>query len=223
MKNIFLQNTFISILFLFFITGCTSQSVYTSHPYTTISLKEIERSLPEQTIAVGFDVDDTVLFSSPAFYYVMNNSDGPEGSNKYGSNPFEHDEIWTDINGIYDQFSLPKKIAHKLIDMHQMRGDQIYFITARAKSENEKLSALLKRTFNIQNMHPVLFMGHNSKATPIRRLDIQLYYGDSDSDITEAQDAGIRAIRILRAANSTDPRPLKLGEYGEKILLGSDY
>lgn len=223
MKDILLQKTLISILFVFFITGCTSQSTYTSHPYATISLEEIEKSLPEQAIAVGFDVDDTVLFSSPAFYYVMNNSDGPEGSNKYGRKPFEHDEIWTDINGIYDQFSLPKAIAHKLIDMHQMRGDRIYFITARAESNNEKLSTLLKKTFDIQHMHPVLFMGHNSKAAPIRRLDIRLYYGDSDSDIIEAQDAGIRAIRILRAANSTDPRPLKLGEYGEKILLESDY
>lgn len=223
MKNNLRYKTYSIIFLLFFIAGCASQSAPSNRPYATISLDEIANSLPDNAIAVGFDVDDTVLFSSPVFYYVMNNSDGPEGSNKYGSKPFEHAKTWADINSRYDQFSLPKEIARKLIDMHQKRGDRIYFITARAKSDNETLSALLEKTFDIKSMHPVLFMGHHSKATPIRRLNIQLYYGDSDSDITEAQDAGIRAIRILRAANSTDPRPLKLGEYGEKVLLKSDY
>ncbi len=203
--------------------GCTTSPEQSQPPYATIGLTEISQSLPNTPIAVGFDVDDTVLFSSPAFYFVINNRAGADGLNKYGEKPFEHPQVWFDINTELDQFSLPKKIAQQLIQMHLKRGDSLFFITARDPSEDEKLTALLQRTFNIPQMHPVIFMGSMSKSTPIQQLKIQLYYGDSDADITDAQKAGIRAIRILRAENSTDPRPLHLGSYGEKILLNSAY
>ncbi len=214
----------ISILLL--LSACsvdvTQPNALSQSGYGNISVTEIENGLPQESIAVGFDVDDTVLFSSPAFYYVAFNLDGSDGFNKYGSKPFEQAQAWEDINNEFDKFSLPKKIASRLINMHLSRGDEIYFITARQPSANEQLSALLQRIFKIAEMNPVIFMGHKSKAEPIRKLNIQLYYGDSDSDIKEAQDAGARAIRVLRAANSTDPRKLNLGGFGESVLTDSD-
>lgn len=214
-----LLTLFTTILLL---TACSTPTFKTQNGYPTIEVAQIFDELPASPLAVGFDVDDTVLFSSPAFYYVAYNRDGEHGSNRYGAKPFDSRQAWIDINNEFDKFSLPKKIAFQLLEKHQSRGDTIYFITAREPSKQEQLSALLQRTFNLKEMYPVIFVGSHSKAEPIRKLNITLYYGDSDSDIREALDAGARAIRILRAGNSTDPRKLNLGGFGESVLTGSD-
>lgn len=203
--------------------GCSQLPATTASDYPLTSLEEIAQSLPTQPIAVGFDVDDTLLFSSPAFYYVAYNQDGAEGSNKYGPRPFDNPQARWDINNQFDRFSLPKKVGHALIELHKKRGDSIYFITARQPSETEQLSHLLARVFSVASPAPVIFSGDSSKAIPIRTLKIELFYGDSDADIREAQEAGARAIRILRAPNSTDPRPLRLGGFGESVLENSAY
>ena len=82
------------------------------------------------------------------------------------------------------------------------------------------MSALLNRTFGLDSP-PVIFMGGRSKSIPIREHGIVLYYGDADTDIAEALEAGIRAIRILRSPVSIDPRKLQPGRYGEAVLEGS--
>ena len=51
--------------------------------YLTTTVEEIAASLPEKPVSVGFDVDDTVLFSSPGFYYAFSNTDGPNGTNAW--------------------------------------------------------------------------------------------------------------------------------------------
>ncbi len=215
--------TILIVTVILLASACSTSEYQQRNSYTTISVEQIFNSLPASSIAVGFDVDDTVLFSSPAFYYVAYNKDGTDGSNIYGTNPFARSEAWADINNKFDKFSLPKKIASRLIKMHLAREDKVYFITAREPSTQEQLTSLLKEAFQIPNMQPVIFVGHNSKAEPLSKHDIQLFYGDSDSDIREAKDAGVRAIRILRAGNSTDPRKLDLGGFGEPILINSEF
>jgi acid phosphatase (class B) len=170
---------------------------------------------------VGFDVDDTVLFSSPGYYY---------GKNKYspGTNDFiTMRDFWNEMNNGLDEFSLPKEIARRLIAFHKERGDSIYFVTGRASTEKETLTALLARTFGLENPNKVIFTGssktENPKIRPLKEHDIQIFYGDSDSDIRAAQTLRIRAVRIIRAGNSTHKPIPKIGLLGEEVLCDSQF
>ncbi len=187
-----------------------------------ITLEELQQSLSNQPpMAVGFDVDDTVLFSSPGFYYGKKKYS--PGSNEFLFNP----AFWEEMNNELDRFSIPKEIARKLIAFHQERGDTIYFITARPASVTETLTQRLTEIFHLRNPQPVIFTGfkkgENYKIKPLRDLHIRIYYGDSDGDIEAAQANGVRGIRIVRAGNSTyKPLPVP-GSLGEEVLADSEY
>ena len=174
----------------------------------------------KEPMAVGFDVDDTVLFSSPSFYYWGNKF------SKIDPDYFKNIEFWHAINNEADQFSMPKKMGTKLIDFHKSRGDKIFFITARWKTEKETVTKTLSETFSIKLSHPVIFTGSQkknrlSKVEPIKNFDIKIYYGDADEDMICAKEAKIRGIRIMRAPNSGDqPLPV-IGALGEEVLINS--
>lgn len=190
--------------------------------YLTTTVEEIAGSLPEKPVAVGFDVDDTVLFSSPGFYYAFSNTDGPNGTNKYGPKPLSSDEFWKDQSCDFDRFSMPKEAARHVIEMHRKRGDRIYFITARPEVKGEILTSLLHREFKLEGQPNAIFSGKTSKAVFIKKHGISLFYGDSDSDISEAHDAGIRAIRFLRSPISTNKSRYNPGKHGEIVLQDSE-
>lgn len=187
-----------------------------------ITLKDIASSLQSHSpMNVGFDIDDTVLFSSPGYYY---------GQKKYSpgnSNYLNMKDFWHEMNNGLDEYSLPKGIARKLITFHKERGDSIYFITGREPTETETLTALLTRTFGLENPNKVIFTGssntENTKIRPLREHNIQIFYGDSDSDIQAAQELRIRAVRIIRAGNSTHKPYPKIGNLGEEVLRESQY
>lgn len=187
-----------------------------------VTFEDITLSLQNQPpMNVGFDVDDTLLFSSPAYYYGQQKYS--PGSKDYLSSPEFHKEL---NNGL-DSFSIPKEIARKLIVFHKERGDNMFFITGRNPTETETLSEILARTFDLENSNPVIFCGanpgENPKIAPLQENNIQIYYGDSDSDILAAQAIRIRAIRILRADNTTHKPLPDIGNLGEEVLMDSHY
>ncbi|MEX1165921.1 MAG: hypothetical protein WEK74_03475 [Hydrogenophaga sp.] len=57
----------------------------------------------------------------------------------------------------------------------------------------------------------------------IRARKLTLYYGDSDTDIQYAKEAGIRGVRVLRATNAIayDRAPC-FGRFGEEVIIDSD-
>lgn len=187
-----------------------------------VTVEDIARSLErEPQMNIGFDIDDTVLFSSPGYYY---------GQNKYspGSEAYlTMEEFWNEMNNGLDRFSLPKECGRKLIELHQKRGDSIYFITARNGTKTERVTEILAETFGLKNPNKVIFTGpklaENPKVGPIREYKIRIYYGDSDVDIKAAQIAGVRAIRIMRPGNSTNKPLPKAGRLGEEVLKNSEY
>lgn len=201
-------------------TSCSS--VVNDDNIRWVTLKDIEKSLEnEPAISVGFDVDDTVLFSSPGFYY---------GQQKYspGNDAFlANEEFWKEMNNGFDRFSLPKECARNLIEFHRNRGDSIYFITARIGTETETVTELLAGIFGLENPNKVIFTGfkilENLKIRPIRENNIQIFYGDSDGDIKAALAAGVRPIRILRPENSTNKPIPRAGNLGEEVLKDSDH
>lgn len=190
--------------------------------YLTTSVEEIAASLPNRPIVVGLDVDDTVLFSSPAFHYAFNNTDGPGGSNIYGKRPLSNDQFWIDLSCRFDKFSIPKESARKIIEMHRDRGDKIYFVTARPEVKGEILTDILHREFKLVDQPKVIFSGRTSKAVFIRKNRISVFYGDSDSDISEAHDAGVRAIRFMRSSLSNNKGKYNPGKHGEIVLENSE-
>lgn len=187
-----------------------------------VTFKDIARSLEsEPPMNVGFDIDDTVLFSSPGYYY---------GRQKYSPGNKGYtimEEFWNEMNNGLDQFSIPKECARKLIELHKKRGDSIYFITARTKTKTESVTDLLAKTFDLENPRKVIFtgvkLGENLKIKPIKENKIKIFYGDADSDIEAALEAGIRAIRIMRALNSTNKPLPHNGSFGEEVLVNSEY
>lgn len=189
-----------------------------------VNLAEIKASLPPAPIVVGFDIDDTVLFSSPGFYYGVFNHDGPGCTNKYGNvdSLWTSQTFWNDMNGQFDKFSMPKVAGNALIQMHQQRGDTIIFITARNSSKFSITPKILAQTFSIP-VPQVIFTNGKGKDTFISSCGIKVYYGDSDSDITAAHYAKARAIRVLRSPLSTNKTSYaNVGGYGEEVLRNSE-
>ena len=188
------------------------------------SVAQIENSLAGRPpMAVGFDIDDTVLFSSPGFWRGKKTF-SPE-SEDYLKNPV----FWEKMNNGWDEFSIPKEVARQLIDMHVRRGDAIFFVTGRSPTKTETVSKTLADNFHIPatNMNPVIFAGdkpgQNTKSQWLQDKNIRIFYGDSDNDITAARDVGARGIRILRASNSTYKPLPQAGAFGEEVIVNSEY
>ncbi|MDE9541072.1 acid phosphatase AphA [Xenorhabdus bovienii] len=234
MKNKFLLLSAIAVncaLFtVSFANAETSQGYTTSEildngfPSTllTITVLQLQHKLKSSPpISVGFDIDDTVLFSSPAFYYADREFSSKNHTKIYNQ------AYWDKINCGLDAFSIPKNIARKLIDMHQSRGDTIYFITGRTGSKCDFLDKYLQQTFAITHFNKVIFVGssktHYMKSDIIAQKNIKIFYGDSDIDIISARLAYAEGIRILRSANSTYKPFPKIGKYGESVLRDSDH
>lgn len=193
-------------------------------PIHWVSVAQIENSLlGRPPIAVGFDIDDTVLFSSPGFY--RGQKEYSPGKQDYLKNP----EFWEKMNNGWDEFSMPKEVAKSLIAMHLRRGDSIYFVTGRSQTKTETVTKSLQNSFLIPQaaVNPVIFAGdkegQNTKTQWLKDKQIKVFYGDSDNDISAAQEVGARGIRILRASNSSyQPLP-KAGALGEEVIVNSEY
>ncbi|KID01095.2 class B acid phosphatase [Hafnia alvei] len=204
--------------------GVTVAQLAHQAPIHWVSVTQIENSLQGiPPIAVGFDIDDTVLFSSPGFYRGQKEFSPQDQS--YLKDP----AFWEKMNNGWDSFSMPKQVGKDLIAMHLKRGDSIYFITGRSPTKTETVTNTLQEDFSIPaaSMNSVIFAGdqpgQNTKINWIKEKQIKVYYGDSDGDITAARDVGIRGIRVLRASNSSyQPLP-KAGALGEEVIVNSEY
>ncbi len=188
-----------------------------------IDISDIEEKLKgKPPMNVGFDVDDALIFSSAIASRVL--ADNP------GKNLSEITDFHSKMNCDYVKFSMPKAVGRQLVAFHQKRGDNLYFITARAESpcikKQYSINDYIKETFDIKNMRPVIFtntdFGGGSKADWLKKKKIAIYYGDSDSDIKAANDANAYGVRIMRAANSLKKSENNIGIYGEPVVKGSD-
>ncbi|AYD04661.1 acid phosphatase AphA [Neorhizobium sp. NCHU2750] len=200
--------------------GSTTDQLAHQDPIHWVDVGQIEKSLEgKPPMTVGFDIDDTVLFSSPCFFY---------GQQKYSPGKFDYlknQAFWDDINKNCDiNYSIPKDVAAKLIAMHTKRGDTIYFITGRTKSEGERVTETIKRDFNMDKINPVVFTaGDATKTAFLKDKGVKIYYGDADGDMKQAIEVGARPIRVLRASNTTYKPMPKNGSFGEEVIVDSDH
>jgi len=155
-------------------------------------------TVPTTPIAIGFDVDDTVLFSSPSF-------EVPTTVSKAA--------FWDYVNS-HSSLSTPIHNTVRIIKQHLALGHTVYLITKRPHTANEDLTAYIN---NILPTCPVLFCP-KGKTIVIKTLQIKLFYGDSDSDITDALDAGAIPVRVPRPPLSNYKSSNNPGKYNEYIL-----
>lgn len=184
-----------------------------------VTIAQIESTLPEHPIAVGFDVDETLICSTPTWYYLATNHDGPEGSNKYGGQVRTHPDFWADANRL-DGFSIPKQAARDLLALHRRRGDRICIITSRVRTPDEQLSLILRQAFDLDGVE-ILFTDNKPKRDLVRQRQLSIFYGDSDDDMRQARDGGARPVRFLRSLRCAND-PVRVGAFGEEIVAGSD-
>ncbi|WP_129125544.1 HAD family acid phosphatase [Geomonas oryzae] len=200
----------------------SSASAATTH---YVTLEGLEKSLPATPIVAGFDIDDTVLFSTPAYYYGANNGEGPGGTNRYGSDYLANPQFRKDLNQDLDKFSMKKKAGEELIAMHKRRGDTIVFITKRNcyDDDAEVIQKRLNRLFALSSQ--VFCTNEKSKTPYLEKTGTRIYYGDADTDIEysmQVKGDKVRPIRVERSRMSTNKGGYHPGKYGEEVLVDSD-
>jgi acid phosphatase (class B) len=194
--------------------------------------------------AVGFDIDDTLLFTTPTFArgFATGGTPGPTDIT-----------FWTQTNGCdagcpAATITLPdgttkqlpanvastvKAKALELVDYHRACGQEVYAITARPDINGDPLRDYLVAELGFDRDHiffePDLDQPGNAagKTDRIQSLALDVFYGDSDSDITDARKVpGVLPIRFQRSPRSSNRKDGRLnkyhpGYYGEAIVAGS--
>lgn len=196
-----------------------------------ISLEQLKLLLPKRPIVVGFDVDDTLLFTAPAFNALQPDYDPdvirPKDYTKLTADQkAKYHEFWNKLNGEYDDRSVPKEIAKKLLALHMERGDDIWIISKRQSivpsPQADVVTQRYERMFGVRFAHPVIQTQLKDKTPFIYEKGIEYYYGDADSDITAAVAAGAVPIRVKRSADSYAKDGVHNGQLGEIVIRDSD-
>jgi acid phosphatase (class B) len=157
---------------------------------------------------VGFDIDDTLLFSTPAF------QKGYESDARPYSKAF-----WKVVNASDRGNSIPKKKVRRVVKEYLKKGVKVYAITARKPHGGAKLKKFIHEVFGIPEEN--IYFEPVSKVKRILDLKLDAFYGDSDSDMEAALAAGIKAIRVERSAKSSYKKKYHPGKYGEPVLDNS--
>jgi acid phosphatase (class B) len=160
-----------------------------------------------EQLVVGFDLDDTLAFSTPAFTV------GFESDTK----PFS-DDFWEVVNASDAGRSVPKASVKALLDWHLASGHRVVVVTARKGIGTAPVVQWVASTFGLE-ADAIHFA--KPKTEVLRRLRVRYFYGDSDSDITDAIEAGAVPIRIQRSAKSSYRRKYHPGAFGELVLNGT--
>jgi acid phosphatase (class B) len=193
-----------------------------------VSIEQLKRLLPAHPIVVGFDVDDTLVFSAPAFNALQSSyaADVIRPRNYADltvAQRRQYHDFWNRLNEQYDDRSSPKRIGKELLDLHIQRGDDIYIISRRQNTipSTNTVTRRLERMFGIHLRHPVVQTDLKDKTPFIAARHIIYYYGDSDSDITAAVGAGAVPIRVQRSLNSYAKDQPHNGQLNEIVLQNS--
>nr|WDS96486.1 hypothetical protein VW1_00058 [Enterobacter sp.] len=149
-----------------------------------------ENNANSQYEKVGYDLDDTILISK---------EDG-----LIASKPI---------------FNLTV-VKQLLLDIKLKR--KIYLISNRNEKQRSKIINLLKAIISPQDLisiNIILLGGTNElKAKYIENNKIDIYYGDSDSDMVYAIMGGAKPIRVLRNTMSKDKHGANIGIFKEFIM-----
>ena len=160
------------------------------------------------TQKVGFDIDDTLLFSTPAF------TKGFDEAERFS------EEFWFIVNQYEVTEDMVKVKAEEILKEHLKNGDEVFVITARKGEGGEKLKDYIVKRFNIKRDN--IYFEPFGKIDRIKSLGLAIFYGDADSDISDAIAGGAKGIRILRSPDSSNKGKYNPGKFNEEIIKGSE-
>lgn len=155
-------------------------------------------------LKIGFDIDDTVLFSRDNFLLAPHISD----------DPYHLDYGW--VNQHDSLHSVIIQPIGDLIRFLRSQGHKVYFITARPGINGAAVGRHLSRElgfsvimdenlfFSPKRKDPKSGNKYTSKHEVISRLGLHVFYGDSDSDMIAASIAGVRGVRVVRDMRSVE-------------------
>ena len=147
---------------------------------------------------VGFDVDDTILFSRDVFLSLPDDKRDPVD---YG---------W--INSHDEDFSLFITPTVELINYFHTNGHNVFFLTARPGTKGNILAEFLADELGFSvRVNKYLFFSpketikgkrYTTKHRLMKRLKLDLFYGDADTDMIAALKAGVHPVRVVRHETS---------------------
>ena len=147
---------------------------------------------------VGFDIDDTVLFSRDVFLSLPDDKRNPTD---YG---------W--INSHDSDYSIFITPTVELIKYFHSNGHNVFFITARSDLNGNILAEFLTKglVFEVKVNKNLFFSPKETingkrfttKQRLMKRLKLDLFYGDADSDMIAALKAGVHPVRVVRNESS---------------------
>ena len=147
---------------------------------------------------VGFDVDDTILFSRDVFLSLPDDKRDPVD---YG---------W--INSHDKDFSLFITPTIELVEYFHTNGHNVFFITARPGTKGNILAEFLadELGFSVRVNKNLFFSPketikgkrYTTKHRLMKRLKLDLFYGDADTDMIAALKAGVHPVRVVRHETS---------------------
>lgn len=151
-------------------------------------------------LKVGFDYDDTLSFSTPAFDAAFA---------AQGVEPFS-ENFWRIVNSNQSREETKWGVAAWAI-LCKILGFDVVIITARMPVASEELIE------SWDWLHDGFYFT-KEKARIMERHSYVAFIGDSDSDIEEARKAGVWAIRARRSSESSYKENYSPGKYDEWVL-----
>jgi acid phosphatase class B len=154
-------------------------------------------------LKVGFDYDDTLIFSTPAF----------RAGAASGQEPYSP-EYWRVVNQSFNREKV-KLVPMTTALIYKALGFDVVVITARQGYGGVELQEHWKWLAKE-------FYFERNKSSILEKGRFVAFFGDSDSDITEALEAGVKPIRVKRGKESDYKGKYHPGQYNECILPFSD-
>ena len=121
------------------------------------------------------------------------------------------------INQNDKNFSYPITPTIDLIHFFRSKGHNVFFITARSDINGQYLAKHLTNEldYKVKKDVDLFFMPKEkigdkrftTKHKKIKELNLDIFYGDSDSDIIAALKAGVHPVRVVRNIESIDSYP----------------
>ena len=160
-------------------------------------------------LGVGFDYDDTLVFSTPAYSKAFANTTQPYSG-----------QFWSIVNQSYD-IEKPKIISCGLAWIFRIFGFRVAIITSRPSIDG---TALKKEWRRLASRNSFIFAGgRDNTHLYLENGNYVLFFGDSDSDISQARLAKVFPIRIKRSRKSSSRDDYHPGTLGEIVIPFSEY
>jgi len=153
-------------------------------------------------LRVGFDYDDTLVFSTPAFTRAF----------KSAHQPFSPG-FWKIVNTSYD-LETRKILPYAMAWTFRVLGFRVTLITARPNHGGDAL----RKEWRYLAQDFIFSNGSANKHQHLSKGNYVMYFGDSDSDIVQGRKARVLSFRIRRSSKSSYKEDYHPGALREMVI-----